>query len=138
MRDRVFLDTNILIYAIESAHATKEKSEVARRIVCEKNAVISTQVLGEFYNATTSTRRQSPLSHAEATAWIHLWKRLEVCELAIRHVDLALETVERFKLSYYDALILSSARASGCSIAVSEDMNSNQVYGSVTVVNPFA
>ena len=138
MQDRVFLDTNILIYAIESAHATKAKSKAARRIVCETDAVISIQVLGEFYNATTSNRRESPLTHAEATAWIQFWKRFEVCDLATRHVDLALEIAGKYKLGYYDSLILASACDSGCSTVYSEDMNAGQMYGEVSVVNPFA
>jgi len=138
MSDSVFLDTNILVYAIESEGPDREKSERARELVRLPNAVLSTQVLGEFYRAVTSRRREVPLEHAEAVAWVQLWKRHDVRTISVAHVDLALEITDTFRVGYYDALILAAARFARCETVYSEDLNSGQVYGGVTVTNPFA
>jgi predicted nucleic acid-binding protein len=138
MSDKVFLDTNILVYAIESSGPDTKKSGIALSLVRRSDVCISTQVLGEFYRAVTSVRRLSPLSQDEATAWVQLWKRLEVCGISVLHVDLALEIVRRFQIGYYDALILAAARLSDCKQVYSEDLGDGQDYGGVTVANPFA
>jgi predicted nucleic acid-binding protein len=138
MSDRVFLDTNILVYTIEQGGSNQEKSSVALELARRDDICISTQVLGEFYNAVTSSRRKSPLTHDEATAWIQLWKRYDVRDITTKHVDLALEIADRFRLSYYDSLILSAARDAGCQVLYSEDMSDSQDYEGVTVTNPFA
>lgn len=137
MSDKAFLDTNILVYAIESSGPDTKKSGIALHLVRRSDICISTQVLGEFYRAVTSVRRASPLSQDEATAWVQLWKRLEVCGISVLHVDLALEIVRRFQIGYYDGLILAAAHLSGCKQVFSEDLCDGQNYGGVTVVNPF-
>jgi predicted nucleic acid-binding protein len=138
MNARDFLDTNILIYAIDDAESLSGKSATARALVTGLDWMISTQVLGEFYRATTSKRRAVPLSHEEAVAWIQVWKRSPVSPVQLPHVDLALELCGRYQISYYDALILSAARIAGCSRVYSEDLNSGQDYGGLVVLNPFA
>ncbi len=137
MSDKVFVDTNVLIYAIESDGPDVHKSSTARDLLRTENVCISTQVLGEFFNAVTSARRASPLQHDEATAWIQLWKRFDVRNITVNHVDLALAIANCYRLSYYDALILSTAKHAACRIVYSEDMNDGQNYNSVTVSNPF-
>lgn len=137
MRDKVFIDTNVLVYAIEGERPESHKSSAARDLLRTENVCISTQVLGEFFNAVTSARRASPLNHDEATAWIQLWKRFEVRNITVSHVDLALEIVNCNGLTYYDALILSAAKHAACQIVYSEDMSDGQNYYGVTVSNPF-
>jgi predicted nucleic acid-binding protein len=138
MAASLFLDTNILIYAIELDGPDPGKSESARRLLRRENLILSTQVLGEFYSAVTSRRRKSPLSHEEAVAWVQLWKRWEIQQITLATVDLALEFVARFKIAYYDGLILATARLAGCEKVYSEDLNPGQNYRGVQVVNPFA
>lgn len=137
MPDRVFVDTNILVYAIEITGPDLAKSTAARALFDNLDACISTQVLGEFYSAVTRARRQSPLTHDEATAWVQFWKRLDVQTLTVAHVDLALEITRIHRVKYYDALILATARFAGCKIVYSEDLNPGQDYGGVRVKNPF-
>ena len=109
MSARVFLDTNILVYAIETGGPRGEKSAAARALARREDVCLSTQVLGEFYRAVTSRRRAEPLTHAEAVAWIQLWKRHDVEPITVPHVDLALEITGRYQVSYYDALVLATA-----------------------------
>lgn len=138
MSASAFLDTNILVYAIETDGADAAKAATARELVRQGDASISTQVLGEFYAATTSRRRESPLTHDEATAWVQFWKSLDVQTVTVAHVDLALEVAKRHGIQYYDALILAAARIAGCSEVLSEDLNAGQDYSGVRVRNPFA
>ena len=137
MSGRVFLDTNVLIYAIETSGPDPDKSATALALVRRTDVHLSTQVLGEFYRAVTSSRRVSPLTHNEAVAWVQLWKRYDVHPVTVTHVDLALEMADRFKINYYDALILAAARFAKCTVVYSEDLNTGQVYAGVQVENPF-
>ena len=89
-------------------------------------------------SAVTSSRRARPLGHKEAVAWIQLWERHDVRPITAAHVDLALGLCGRFRVGYYDALILAAARLAGCSVVCSEDLSSGQDYAGVRVENPFS
>jgi predicted nucleic acid-binding protein len=138
MSARVFLDTNVLVYAAETGAPDPEKSATALAVIRETDVILSIQVLGEFYSAVTSQRRDSPMTHDEAVAWVQLWKRHDVRPLTVAHTDLALEIVGRFQVHYYDALILASARLAGCATLYSEDLSTGQNYDGVRAENPFA
>ena len=137
MPGSVFLDTNVLVYAIESGGPDTVKSSIALALAKRTDVCLSVQVLGEFYRAVTNPRRGSPLTHDEAIAWVQIWKRHDVRSVTVPHVDLALELVHRFQLNYFDALILAAARLAGCDLVYSEDLNDGQDYGGLRVENPF-
>ena len=136
MADSIFLDTNVLVYAIEGAGPNAGKSSTALALAKRTEVCLSTQVLGEFYRAVTSRRRAAPLTHDEAVAWVQLWKRHDVRCVTVPHVSLALELAARFQLGYFDALILAAARLADCDIVYSEDLNGGD-HGGVRVENPF-
>ncbi len=138
MSGSVFLDTNVLVYAIETRGSHPKKSAAALALLQGADVCLSTQVLGEFYRAVTSPRRAKALGHKEAVAWIQLWKRHDVRPITVAHVDLALGLCERFRVGYYDALILAAARLASCSVVYSEDLNADQDYAGVRVENPFS
>lgn len=138
MGGRVFLDTNVLVYAIESEGPAEAKAVRARGLLRREDLCLSTQVLGEFYRAVTSRRRAQPLTHGEAVAWIQLWKRHDVRAITTSHVDLALDLAGRHQIGYYDALVVAAAHLSGCAVLFSEDLNAGQEYAGVRVDNPFA
>ncbi|MEJ2147686.1 MAG: PIN domain-containing protein [Acidobacteriota bacterium] len=137
MSDSAFVDTNVLVYAVEADDGSSAKGRTARNLVRMEGIWISTQVLGEFFSAVTSSRRASPLTPQEAIAWVQFWKRLNVSELTTPHVDLALELVLQYRISYYDALIVATASLAGCAVVYSEDLSHGQTYGDVRVQNPF-
>ena len=138
MSGSIFLDTNVLVYAIETGGARPEKSAAALALARSENVCLSTQVLGEFYRAVTSRSRARPLTHDEAVAWVQLWKRHDVRPITVPHVDLALELSGRYQVSYYDALVVAAAHLAGCAVGFSEDLNAGQEYGGVRVENPFS
>ena len=137
MSAKVFLDTNILFCAIESDGPAPARTAAARDLVRRIDVCLSTQVLGEFYRAVTNARRAMPLKHAEAVAWVQLWKRHDLRPITVAHVDLALEVAARFRVSHFDALILAAARMADCATVFSEDLGAGQDYGGVRVENPF-
>jgi predicted nucleic acid-binding protein len=126
MSGSVFLDTNVLVYAIETGGPRPGKSAAALALARREDVCLSTQVLGEFYCAVTSRRRAVPLTHREAIAWVQVWKRHDVREITVPRVDLALELSTRYQVSYYDALVLAAAHLAGCEVVFSEDLNAGQ------------
>lgn len=135
MSGKSFLDTNVLIYAIETGGPDPTKTAVAQSLVLSGPVALSTQVLGEFYAATTSPRRANPLSRDQAGSWIGFWKSLPIQAVTLPVVETALRVAARHRVGYYDALIL--AAAAGCQRLYSEDLNHGQDYLGVTVHNPF-
>lgn len=136
MRAEAFVDTNILVYAIEGSE--NNKPQRARELLRRPDLALSIQVLNEFYSTVTSPRRQQPLTHAETVAWLKIWKRFPVQDLTLRiHEDGVIDR-DRYRIGIYDAMIVAAARVLGCRIIFSEDLNDGQNYGGVVAVNPFA
>jgi len=132
-----FVDTNILLYRVSSGPSEARKQRVAAEILSERDLYLSVQVLQEFYVQATRPSRSDALSHDEACTLIHTWKRYAVLPLTIELVENALMAKARWQLSYWDAAILEAARASQCEQLFSEDLNHDQNYAGVRVVNPF-
>jgi len=137
MRATVFLDTNILLYAISTAREEISKKRIARELLAREDWGLSVQVLQEFYvNATRATPRPA-MSHADAVAAIRAFLRRPLAASDALLLLAALELKDRYRLSYWDAAIVAAANALEAATLYSEDLNDNQVYGSVTVRNPF-
>lgn len=134
----VFFDTNVLVYLFD-ADAPK-KRERAREIfdqhVRDGSLSISTQVLQELY--VTLTRKLAvTLSESEACEVI-----TAMCEMPVVITDgpmvlSAIQLSQRQKLSFWDALIIESARHSGATVLLSEDLQHGQIVEGVTITNPF-
>lgn len=137
MSDKHFVDTNILLYArdrfagpkYERAHALLE------RLWTDRSGILSTQVLQEF---CVNVRRKSerPLSIEETRAIVADYSRWTVVVNTAASVLEALDLEKRYKVSFWDALIIQAAQAAGATILYSEDLSDGQTYGSVRVVNP--
>ena len=134
-----FVDTNIPIYAVSPHPDETEKQRIAEELLCREagRLAISVQVLGEFYAQVTRPTRLGALSHRDAVAVIEKLQRLQVQAITPETVNLALSYRTRFSLSYWDCLILASAKLSGCEVLYSEDMSDGQNYDGVRVINPF-
>jgi predicted nucleic acid-binding protein len=137
MTGRRFIDTNIAVYAYDSSGGTKQTTaqQVLREAAVRREGVISVQVLGEFFHATVTRKRL--LTSDKARGAIAALRHLEVASLDETTVDGALDLHDRFQLRYWDALIVATAKLSGCTHVLSEDLNAGQDYDGVTIVNPF-
>ncbi len=133
-----FLDTNILLYAAsqQALPADEGKHEMALGVVAEGDFAISAQVLQEFY-ANAIRLKPEPLPSADARQWVELLGEVECVPIDHRLVTEGIMLSQRFKTSYWDGAIIAAAHAAGSSILISEDLAHGQVYGNVTVRNPF-
>ncbi len=131
-----FLDTNVLLYAYDLDAPTKRavaQSLIEQAWLQPGKTVISVQVLQEFH---VNFVRQGHLP-VEATALIGdfcLWLVIDN-SLALFRLGLSLQS--RWQLSLWDAMILAAAQTSGARELFTEDLNHNQDYGGVRVINPF-
>lgn len=134
----IFVDTNILLYAISKAPEEAGKAAKARAILERTDLALSSQVLQEFYVQATHSRRPDPLSHEHARAFVESFHlRFPVQSITPVLVLAAIDIRQRFQVSFWDAAILEAARLMSCSVVLSEDLGHGQSYGSVTVENPF-
>ena len=137
MTDRRFtLDTNVLIYAIDSAEGDKHHRamEIVER-AAQTDCVLAIQALGEFY-VTSQRRRLLPAAQAAAQIadWIELFATMAA---ATANTLTAAREAAAARFGYWDAMLLSTAGSHGCAMLLSEDMADGLALGGVTVRDPF-
>jgi predicted nucleic acid-binding protein len=134
---KYFVDTNILIYAHD--RDAGQKHERARQLIehlwTTGQGVLSTQVLQELC-VNLRRRIAHPLPSAEIGKLIEDYLSWEIVVNAPPAILAALEIEARYKVSYWDALILHAAETCGAAVLYSEDLAKGQCYGAVEVVNP--
>lgn len=138
MSDKSFVDTNILLYAHD--RTTGVKHERARQLVEElwqtRSGVVSTQVLQEL--CVNLRRKASRPLNIDATREIVAdYLAWEVVVNTGQSILEALRIEERFRVSFWDALVIQAAEFSGAAVLYSEDLSHGQSYGAVRAVNPF-
>lgn len=134
MNDRVFVDTNVLIYAYSEEKVKREK---AIRLIKENDTIISIQVINEFVNVAkkkfSKNHDEILESLGEIEASFEVWEKLNI-ELTRKALNLS----NIYKYSYYDSLIIAAALGANCSILYSEDMHHNQlIEKQLKIINPF-
>jgi predicted nucleic acid-binding protein len=137
MSDKVFVDTNILLYAHDPSTRAKH---VRARSLLEKlwesgGGVLSTQVLQEL---CVNLRRKAahPLSIERTRELLQDYLSWEIVINTAESVVEALTIEQRYNISFWDALIIQAAQSAGASIIYSEDLADGQKYGPLRVVNP--
>jgi predicted nucleic acid-binding protein len=137
MKDKYFVDTNILVYAHDRSTGEKHlrARELLERLWDSGCGVLSTQVLQEL---CINLRRKAanPLPVDEVRRLIREYSAWEVVTNTSESVLRALENEKRYKISFWDALIVQAAEEAGASILYSEDLAAGQHYGAIQVVNP--
>ncbi len=134
--DLWFLDTNVLLYTLDTANPEKRAAAVRwRDSLWERRAgCLSWQVLHEFYaNATKKLGASAVVARAITEAYA----RWPLAGLSLGLVQRAWHWSDRAGITYWDALIVASAERSGCRWLLSEDFSEGRKYGPVQTVNPF-
>jgi predicted nucleic acid-binding protein len=131
-----FLDTNVLVYAAAGRDDEPLKTAIARDIIASRLFGVSAQSLSEFYVAV-ARQIAKPLSLAEIDAWIERLASFPFTVVDANIVRAGIFLSRRYGIGYYDAALLAAADRLGAKTFYSEDLNHNQLYGSVRVVNPF-
>jgi predicted nucleic acid-binding protein len=132
-----FVDTNVLLYAISRDPSEQGKAKQANDILADRDLALSVQVLQEFYVQATRASRPDPVTHQQAVRLIESFRRFPVQDITSAILMAALDTRQRFQLSYWDSAIIEASRALGCAEVLSEDLGDGQDYAGVRVVNPF-
>lgn len=139
MADRFFLDTNLFIYSMTDDDPAKAQITTAliRRAVSTQKGAISYQVIQEFCN-TALKRFARPMSTAECGKYIETVLRpmLHV-HSSVGLFTEALAFKSRYKLSWYDSLIVCAAIEAECRVLYSEDMQHGHRFGAIEIQNPF-
>ena len=133
-----FVDTNVLLCAVSTDLMEAAKRSTAELIFDARDLALSSQVLGEFYVQATRSSRTARLTHSQATAIIASMTRYPIQPVTYGILEAALAASERHQISYWDAAILESARAVGCTEVLSEDLAEGHDYDGVSVINPFS
>jgi predicted nucleic acid-binding protein len=131
-----FFDTNILVYAAYPKDGEDWKRVIAADLLEAENYATSTQVLIEFVNATTQKRKPGlPLDTVRV--WLNDIRTAPVIGADDALVVEGIDVAQRYKIDFFDALIIAAAHRAGAKKLFSEDLNHGQKYGSVQVINPF-
>ena len=137
MRDRIFVDTNVLVYAhdLSAGDRHAKASAIIESLWEAETGVLSTQVLQEFY-VTVTRKIKNPIKMAEAREIIRnylAWPvQINDPETTIR----ASEIEEKNNLSFWDALIFAAALRLQAKKIITEDLNHGQIIEGILVENP--
>ncbi len=139
MSGRFFLDTNIFVYAFDASAPAKAKKAalLVRRAADTGQGIVSYQVVQEFFNVAFR-RFAQPLSVAEAEQYLITVFRplLAVHSSPSLYVE-ALRIVGRYKLSWYDSLIVAAALEGQCKTLYSEDLQHGREIEGMRIEDPF-
>ena len=142
MKDSIFIDTNIFVYAFLKNYKRGDDyqkhikaKELLQSFEDSKRVVISTQVCNEYYSALLKNKISEQYIQDSLKALIEV---VEVSAISKSTILKLMDLKNRYRYSYWDSLIISSALENGCSILYSEDMQHNQVIeNQLKIVNPF-
>jgi len=138
MKDKVFLDTNIIVYAHD--RSSGEKHAVAKEIMDHlwesRQGVISVQVLQEFFVCVTK-KIVKPILIKDARVLLEYLSNWEVVAndkyITLKAIDL----LEKYRFSFWDSLIIQAAIQSQSHVLFSEDLPDGQVITGTKILNPF-
>lgn len=133
---KVFLDTNVVVYANDARDPGKQERAIAviEDAIRTRNGVVSTQVLQEYAVVADTRLSQDPDAILRQ---LRALESLEVVLIAPQTIRRALEIRLRYQIGYWDACILAAAEWAACAIVLSEDLNPGQLYAGMQVQNPF-
>jgi predicted nucleic acid-binding protein len=134
----VFVDTNVLLYAEDGANAGKHSAarEWMRALWLRRCGRLSMQVLNEFYvNATRKLK--PPMAQGDARAEVRRYQRWQPWLNDHSTVESAWAIEARYGVNYWDALMVAAAQQQGCTLLLTEDLQHDQQFDGVRIVNPF-
>jgi len=132
----VFVDTNVFIYAVDQADLRKQQAARSWRAELWKSrrGRTSFQVLHEFFvNVTQKALSSREDARAEVRDLL-AWNPIPMNAIALEH---GWKIQDRYKLSFWDALIVAAAKQALCGYLLTEDLQAGQDIDGVMVVNPF-
>ncbi len=137
MATRSFIDTNVLVYAEASDVPLKQRAALAllKSLYVEGLGVLSTQILQEYCNVALK-KLKLPAQYVRSQ--LDLYEQFEVVQVTPAIIHAGLDIHQTRSVSFFDAIVLASAHASGCNVIWTEDMNAGEVVNGVSISNPFS
>ena len=135
--DLVFVDTSVLLYRLDSTEPEKQRAahDWLDALWVHRRARVSWQVLIEFYNNILNTLPGVPVDLARRTVGLYAqWRPIPPDIAMFRR---AWDLLDRYSLSWWDALIVAAAISGGCRFLLTEDLQSGQDFDGLLVVSPF-
>jgi predicted nucleic acid-binding protein len=139
MNGRFFLDTNVFVHSFDTSAPAKARRalELIRRAVETRKGIVSYQVVQEFFNVALR-RFAKPMTLADAEQYLAtVFRPLMAIHSSQALYGEALRLSQRFRLPWYDSLIIAGAIEGQCSVLYSEDFQSGQRFGNLEIRNPF-
>ena len=140
MSARFFLDTSIFVYSFDRSSAAKARraEKLIRQAVATRKGIVSYQVVQEFFNVALRGFAQ-PMTVADAEQYLGtVFRPLLAVQSSQALYSAALGLKDRYRLSWYDSLIVAAAMEGGSSVLYSEDFQHGQRFGDLQVENPFS
>jgi predicted nucleic acid-binding protein len=135
---RAFFDTNVLVYLFDADAPEKRKraGELLKRTAAEGGVVLSTQVLQEFYVATTR-KLARPLSSEDAERAVRDLAAFSVIQVDPALILSGIQCGRRHELSFWDGLIVQAALQAGAEVLFTEDLQDGRRIEGLRFENPF-
>jgi predicted nucleic acid-binding protein len=138
MKDKILVDTNILVYAYDSANPEKQRKafQIIDKLASDQKGVISTQILGEFFIATTQKIKPSldpAIISRSIQNYVRSWLVLDITPQIILE---AIRGRNTYPISYWDAQVWATAKLNQIPVVYSEDFQDGQMLESVLFKNP--
>ncbi|WPL16495.1 putative nucleic-acid-binding protein, contains PIN domain [Thiorhodovibrio winogradskyi] len=135
MPARLFVDTNIWLYALVADDGNLKHRLAAEFVLGLTRPLVNSQVIRE---ASSNLLKKAGIEEPRLRAIVGDWYR--DCEIhpsnATQHL-LASKLRQSHRFSYWDSLIVAAALDAGCSALYSEDMQHGQIIDDrLTVINP--
>ncbi len=136
MTVRSFLDSNVLVYTDDAEFPIKKGAalDLVESARVGRWGVVSTQVLQEYFYVAT---RKLGLSADVARAKTEIFARLDVATIDMKTILGAIDIHRLHDVNFWDGLIVYTARAAGCRILYTEDLQHGRRFDGLEVVNPF-
>lgn len=137
MTVRILVDTNVVIYTIDNRDPQKKARCRAWVSALAQQAMItiSPQVLNEAHNVL---RKKFAIPSDRAARILEPWTQYCDAPLRVQETLAALEIEQKWKVAWWDALLIASAAASGCTHLLTEDLPSAPAIDGVAIIDPFA
>lgn len=138
MINKIFVDTNILVYAhdLEAGAKHRKAAQILEQIWQQKNGVLSIQVIQEFY-VTLTRKLKKPLKQKIAKSLVEKYGHWQIMAPQMPQVLAAMDLQRKNRFSFWDAMIVQSALEAECAILLSEDMQHGRCIYNLAIQNPF-
>jgi predicted nucleic acid-binding protein len=131
-----FVDANVFVYARDARDPRKQQraSQWLDLLWRERLGRTSAQAIAEFYAVVTRKLGIPPDRAWTSVERYFAWQPLAVDDDVLRA---ARQIEQRYRLSWWDSMIVAAAQRQDCVLLLTEDLQDNAAYGTVTVRSPF-